>query len=334
MIEPADSDSMERPLFASGLRVGPPLGTSEVPVTRTILSEIELSIAGFLDHLIVDRGLARLTVEAYGSDLKGLTLFLTRRGRAAVGEICREDLLSYLAMLDREGLAPRSRARKISCIKSFFKFLRDRKDVSEDPSEHIDSPRLMRRIPSYLEPEEVERLLRATDITTLEGRRDHTMLELLYATGLRVSELVGLETYRVDLEVGCVTVMGKGSKERVVPMGIPASRAVIEYLDGVRPVLLGPRRSEALFVTRRGKPMTRQAFWKIVKKTAIAGGIEKEISPHTLRHSFATHLVQNDADLRAVQTMLGHADISTTEIYTHVASHRLKQLHRICHPRG
>jgi integrase/recombinase XerD len=334
LIEPADTDLMERPSFAAGRQAIPPHRADEAPVKRTILSEIELSVAGFLDHLIVDRGLAQLTVEAYGSDLKGLSLFLARRGRATVGAICREDLLSYLAMLDREGLAPRTRARKISCMKSFFKFLRDRKDVSENPSEHIDSPRLMRRIPSYLEPEEVVRLLGATDPATMEGRRDYTMLELLYATGLRVSELVGLEIYRVDLEVGCVTVMGKGSKERVVPMGIPASRAVIDYLDRVRPVVLGPRRSEALFVTRRGKPMTRQAFWKIVKKTALAAGIEKEISPHTLRHSFATHLVQNDADLRAVQTMLGHADISTTEIYTHVASHRLKQLHRICHPRG
>ncbi len=334
MIELADTDFTERSSFADGERAGLPHAGAEVPVKRTILSAIELSVAGFLDHLIVDRGLAQLTVEAYGSDLKGFSLFLARRGRATVGAVCREDLLAYLAMLDREGLAPRTRARKISCIKSFFKFLRERKDVSEDPSEHIDSPRLMRKIPSYLEPEEVERLLGATDPAAMEGRRDNTMLELLYATGLRVSELVGLEIYRVDLEVGCVTVMGKGSKERVVPMGVPASRAVIDYLDRVRPVILGPRRSEALFVTRRGKPMTRQAFWKIVKKTASAAGIEKEISPHTLRHSFATHLVQNDADLRAVQTMLGHADISTTEIYTHVASHRLKQLHRICHPRG
>lgn len=301
---------------------------------ETILSKIELSIVGFLDHLLIDRGLARLTLEAYGSDLKGFSLFVARRGKTTVGAIGREDLLAYLALLDREGLASRTRARKISCMKSFFKFLRERKEISEDPSVHIDSPRLLRKIPSYLEPQEVERLLGATDFTTMEGRRDNTMLELLYATGLRVSELVGLEIHRVDLEVGCVTVMGKGSKERVVPMGLPASRALMNYLETIRPVILGPRRSNSLFVTRRGKPMTRQAFWKIVKKTALATGIEKEISPHTIRHSFATHLVQNDADLRAVQTMLGHADISTTEIYTHVASHRLKQLHARCHPRG
>lgn len=301
---------------------------------QSILPEIDLSVAGFLDHLIIDRGLARLTVEAYGADLRGLAMFLARRGKATVAAIGREDLLAYLALLDREGLAAGTRARKISCIRNFFKFLGERKEISEDPSVHIDSPRLVRRIPSYLEPEEVERLLRATDSAGMEGRRDNTMLELLYATGLRVSELVGLEIHRVDLEVGCVTVMGKGSKERVVPMGLPASRAIMNYLETVRPVILGPRRSDTLFVTRRGKAMTRQAFWKIVKKTASAAGIDKEISPHTLRHSFATHLVQNNADLRAVQTMLGHADISTTEIYTHVASHRLKQLHARCHPRG
>lgn len=301
---------------------------------QTCPSKIELCIAGFLDHLIVDRGLAHLTVEAYGADLKGLSLFLARRGRSTAETIGREDLLAYLVVLDREGLAPRTRARKISCMKSFFKFLWDRHEIPEDPSAHIDAPRLLRKIPIYLEPREVERLLTATKSATLEGRRDETMLELLYATGLRVSELVGLETHRVDLEVGCVTVMGKGAKERVVPIGLPASKSIIAYLDRVRPLLLGPVRSQALFVTRRGKPMTRQAFWKIVKKTALAAGIEKEISPHTLRHSFATHLVQNDADLRAVQIMLGHSDISTTEIYTHVASHRLKHLHATCHPRG
>jgi integrase/recombinase XerD len=219
-------------------------------------------------------------------------------------------------------------------MKSFFGFLMESGQIKENPSDQIEAPRLPRRIPQYLDQEEVERLLAATDNTTLEGKRDAAMLELLYAAGLRVSELVGLGIYRVDLEMGCVTVMGKGSKERVVPIGIPASKSIMQYLENVRSRLLGPMRSEALFVTRRGRPMTRQAFWKIVKKAANAAGIRKEISPHTLRHSFATHLVQNDADLRWVQIMLGHADISTTEIYTHVARHRLKQLHASCHPRG
>lgn len=297
-------------------------------------TDIELAIAGFLDHLIVDRGLSLMTVRSYASDMKGFGRLLSQRKVRSVKDLRREEILVFLEMLDRQGLSPRTRARKISCIRTFFHFLVETDRISENPSEHIESPKLPKSLPHYLEPEEVEALLMSTDSVTPEGRRDNTMLELVYATGLRVSELVGLETHRVDMEMGCVTVMGKGSRERVVPMGIPASRAVMAYIDKVRPLLLGPRRSEALFVTRRGKPMTRQAFWKIVKKTAHRSGIRKEISPHTLRHSFATHLVQNDADLRAVQLMLGHADISTTEIYTHVAQQRLKKMHAVCHPRG
>jgi len=295
---------------------------------------MDLAVSGYLDHLIVDRGLARLTIESYGSDMKDFCRFLVRRGVQNPVHIGRENLLMYLAFLDHRGFSARTRARKVSCMKSFFGFLMESGQIKENPSDQIEAPRLPRRIPQYLDQEEVERLLAATDNTTLEGKRDAAMLELLYAAGLRVSELVGLGIYRVDLEMGCVTVMGKGSKERVVPIGIPASKSIMQYLENVRSRLLGPMRSEALFVTRRGRPMTRQAFWKIVKKAANAAGIRKEISPHTLRHSFATHLVQNDADLRWVQIMLGHADISTTEIYTHVARHRLKQLHASCHPRG
>lgn len=298
------------------------------------VTDIDLACHGYLDHLIVERGLARLSVESYAADLRGLAVFLVARQIKTMKEVCREDLLAFLALLDRRGLAARSRARKISCIKGFFRYLGDTGQIREDPTELIDAPSLPKRLPGYLETGEVERLLAAVDTTTSEGRRDFTMLELLYATGLRVSELVALELSRVDLEVGCVVVMGKGSKERVVPMGIPASRAMMAYLDLTRPVLLGVKRSESVFVTRRGTAMSRQMFWKIVKKTALMAGISKEISPHTLRHSFATHLVQNDADLRAVQLMLGHSDISTTEIYTHVAQHRLKRLHARFHPRG
>ena len=306
--------------------------TAGVPHSK--LTELELAAAGFLDHLMVDRGLSLLTVKSYASDLRAFMRSLPLKGIHQPKDIHREDLLRYLAAMDRDGLSPRSRARKISCLRTFFSFLVETRQIGENPAEYIQSPKLPAHLPHYLEPEEVESLLAAVDATTPEGKRDNTMLELVYATGLRVSELVGLEIFRVDLEMGCVTVMGKGSRERVVPMGIPASRAVMEYMDGPRYLLLGQRRSESLFVTRRGTPMTRQAFWKIVKKTARRAGIRKEISPHTLRHSFATHLVQNDADLRAVQIMLGHADISTTEIYTHVAQHRLKQLHATCHPRG
>lgn len=298
------------------------------------LTLLEAAVASYLDHLIIDRGLARLTVEAYGSDLNAFCKFLKRRGVSELARVAREEILIYLAQLDRRGYSPRTRARKVSSIKGFFRFLTERNQVAEDPTELIDSPSLPKRIPQYLLTPEVEKLLAAPDKSTPEGRRDAAMLELLYATGLRVSELVGLTVSGVDLEMGCVVVMGKGSKERVVPMGIPASRAIIDYLTGDRPLLLRGKRSDALFVTRRAKAMTRQAFWKIVKKCSRGAGIAKEISPHTLRHSFATHLVQNDADLRAVQMMLGHADISTTEIYTHVARQRLKQLHAAHHPRG
>ncbi len=303
-------------------------------MNRSKVTELELTVAGFLDHLIVDRGLSLLTVKSYGSDMKAFTGLLCLRNVHKPKDIHREDLLVYLEAMDNDGLSPRSRARKVSCLRTFFNFLVETDRIVENPAEHIESPKLPVKVPNYLEPGEVEALISAADSSTPEGKRDYTMLELVYATGLRVSELVGLEIYRVDLEMGCVTVMGKGSRERVVPMGIPASNAVMKYMEGPRYLLLGQRRSEALFVTRRGKPMTRQAFWKIVKKTARRAGIGKEISPHTLRHSFATHLVQNDADLRSVQIMLGHSDISTTEIYTHVAQHRLKQLHATCHPRG
>jgi integrase/recombinase XerD len=297
-------------------------------------SEIELAVSGYLDHLIVDRGLAFLSVQAYAADIKGFTGFLRQRAIKNITEIQREDILVFLAKLDRDGLGPRTRARKISCIKGFFRFLTESDQIRENPSERLESPALPRRIPHFLDSEEVDRLIAATSNDSLEGIRDYAMLELIYATGLRVSELVGLELSGIDLEMGCVTVMGKGSRERVVPMGIPASRAVAKYLETARPSLARLKRSEFVFLTRRGQSMTRQAFWKIVKKTALRAGINKEISPHTLRHSFATHLVQNDADLRSVQLMLGHSDISTTEIYTHIAQHRLKQVHSSFHPRA
>jgi integrase/recombinase XerD len=303
-------------------------------MTAKKLSEIELAVSGYLDHLIVDQGLADLTLQAYSTDMKGFVEFLHGRNVHTSSGIVREEILVFLSVLDARGMSPRSRARKISCLKGFFRYLVERGLIRENPCDLIDSPHLPKRLPDYLEPEEVERLLSAAATSTPESIRDKAMFETIYASGLRVSELVNLDVYRVDLEMGCVTVMGKGSKERVVPMGIPASRAIMDYLQNVRPLILGRSRSDALFVTRRGKAMTRQAFWKIVKKTAIRAGITKDISPHTLRHSFATHLVQNDADLRWVQMMLGHADISTTEIYTHVARQRLKQLHASCHPRG
>ena len=296
--------------------------------------DIETAITGFLDHTLVNRGLAHLTVESYSSDLKDFSMFLKSRNITEPGAIEKEHILLIFDLLNRQRLSTRTRARRLSCLRGLFRFLMETGEIKENPCEHIETPRMAKTIPRYLEQAEVERLIAAADISCPEGVRDNAMIELLYATGLRVSELVGLETYRLDFEMGCVTVMGKGSKERVVPFGLMASKKLIDYYEKVRPLILGPRRSEHLFVTRKGQKMTRQAFWKIIKKIARKADITKEISPHTLRHSFATHLVQNDADLRSVQLMLGHSDISSTEIYTHVAKTRLKELHKRTHPRG
>lgn len=294
------------------------------------------ALRAFSVNQTVERGLASLTVSAYSSDLNAFLAYVAEVGKIRVEEVTRQDVLNYMAHMLDQGLRPRSRARKISAIRSFFGFLEEMNYVQVNPCALIESPTPAKSIPRYLEPEEVERLLAAPDRQSPEGVRNIAMLETIYATGLRVSELVNLTLRQVNLEVGIVTVMGKGSKERVVPMGIPASRAIMYYIDTARPLLLLSRggRSAYMFVTRRGGPMTRVGFWKIIKNTALKAGIEKDISPHTLRHSFATHLVQNDADLRWVQLMLGHADISTTEIYTHVAKSRLKQTHAKYHPRG
>ncbi|MFH0959254.1 MAG: site-specific tyrosine recombinase XerD [Pseudomonadota bacterium] len=298
------------------------------------MDQIETAITSFLDHTLVNRGLAQLTVESYSSDLKDFSMFLKSRKVLEPSSIEKEHILLFLDLLNRQRLSTRTRARRLSCLRGFFRFLAETGEVNENPCEHIEAPRMTKNIPRYLDQMEVERLISAADTSSPEGIRNDAMIELLYATGLRVSELIGLETYRLDFEMGCVTVMGKGSKERVVPFGLVASKKLIDYYENVRPVILGHRRSEHLFVTKKGHKMTRQSFWKIIKKTARKADITKEISPHTLRHSFATHLVQNDADLRSVQLMLGHSDISTTEIYTHVAKTRLKELHKRTHPRG
>jgi integrase/recombinase XerD len=298
------------------------------------LEQDSLHISEFLDHLMVDRGLSLLTIESYSTDLRDFRVVLSAFKVNDPSHIAREHVFEFLARLNAAGMSPSTRARKLSALKSYFRFLLDSNLITENPADAVDAPKLPRNLPAYLEQREVELLIKAPDTATSEGKRNHAMLELLYATGLRVSELVQIKTRQVDFEIGCVTVTGKGSKERVVPMGLPAAHAVLDYVKYVRPAFLKDPRVGAVFLSRFGKAMSRQAFWKIVKKTAALAGIVKEISPHTLRHSFATHLVQNDADLRWVQLMLGHSDISTTEIYTHVAQHRLKQLHSKYHPRG
>ncbi len=296
--------------------------------------KIETAIFGYLDFLITERGLAEATVNSYGSDLMDMARFMSQLNIESPGGISKEAFSLYLSSTLSSGLSPRTRARRISAAKGFFAFLFERNEILENPSELTESPKTPINIPKYLTTEEVETLLNAPDQSVPEGVRDRAMLEITYAGGLRVSELVGLTIDALDLEMGCVRAFGKGSKERIIPLGAPAIKCVSVYLDSARPLILKNKRSEYLFVTRRGGPMTRQGFWKIIKKLAIKAGINKELSPHTLRHSFATHLVQNNADLRSVQIMLGHSNISTTEIYTHVAKTRLKELHSEHHPRG
>jgi integrase/recombinase XerD len=245
------------------------------------------------------------------------------------------DLHRHLAwQVETKRAKPRTTGRLVSSLKRFFQFALREGLRKDDPAVELDSPKVPRSLPKSLSEAEVESLLGAPDVDTPQGLRDRAMLETLYASGLRVSELVGLKQLQVSLDMGVVRVLGKGSKERLAPLGEEAIAWIERYVRESRPALLSGKRSDALFVTTRGGPMTRQAFWKLVQRHAEAAGIRRAISPHTLRHAFATHLINHGADLRVVQLLLGHADISTTQIYTHVARERLKQLHRKHHPRG
>ncbi len=284
----------------------------------------------FLSYLTVEKGLSRNTLEAYSGDVAGYLGFLELQGVATVADIRPSNITGYLSELKTAGLAPRSRARLLSALRMFHKFLVIEGHTELNPASLIEAPKTLLRLPEVLSGPEVERLLAAPASESSIDMRDRAMLELLYATGLRVSELVSLKVHEVNLSAGYLLTMGKGSKERVVPMGESARRAVEQYMDMRRWKTGG----NFLFLSRLGKRMSRQAFWNVLKKRAIEAGILKNISPHTLRHSFATHLLENGADLRSVQLMLGHADLATTQIYTHVTRERLKRLHEQYHPRG
>ncbi len=288
----------------------------------------------FLDYLTVERGLAANTRGSYRSDLLKFMSYLKDQGISDWGQVRFPDVMAFLARTQEQGLAPRSRARLLAALRGFFKFMVRDGHLNESPVANLTSPRLRRHLPAVLSVGEVERLLAQPNLTLPLGQRDAAMLELLYATGLRVSELITLTVGRVNLEVGFLVVVGKGSKERIVPMGEVATEAVRRYVLESRPRMLKGRVSEILFVTNRRKAMTRQGFWKLLKKYGRQANLQKSLTPHTLRHSFATHLLERGADLRSVQTMLGHADISTTQIYTHVASERLKKVHQQYHPRA
>ena len=288
----------------------------------------------FCDALWLEDGLSPRTLASYRADLLRFARWLKNRG-GSLGEAERTDIDAYLAHLFGEGgLRARSAARAVSSLRRFYRQLQRDGERSDDPTALTASPRLPRSLPKSLSEAQVEALLEAPDIGAAEGFRDRVMLEVLYATGLRVSELVGLPIAAVSLDMGVVRVLGKGAKERLVPLGEEALDWIGRYLRGPRNELLDRQQSEALFVTRRGGPMTRQAFWLRLKRHAAVAGIRSAVSPHVLRHAFATHLLNHGADLRVVQMLLGHADISTTQIYTHVARERLKQLHRQHHPRG
>jgi integrase/recombinase XerD len=289
----------------------------------------------FSDGLWLNDGLARNTLESYRRDVSQFAAWLREAHGRALIEAASSDLQRHLAwQVGVRKAKPRTTSRLVSSLKRFFQFALREGLRTDDPASALESPKLPRSLPKSLSEEEVEALLDAPDVETAHGLRDRAMLETLYASGLRVSELVGLKSVQVNLDMGVVRVMGKGSKERLTPLGEEATDWIVRYQATARPGILGAHKSDALFITARGAPMTRQAFWGLIKRHAVRAGISRSISPHTLRHAFATHLINHGADLRVVQLLLGHADISTTQIYTHVARERLKALHAKHHPRG
>lgn len=300
------------------------------PSVDPTMAQIEV----FLDALWMERGLSENTLSAYRADLQGFASWLLQRRSKALLNAQRADLLAYLAERARQGVRPRSSARLLSTLRRFYRYQVREGRLQDDPSARIEAPRVGRKLPDSLTEEEVTQLLDAPDASALLGLRDRTMLEVLYATGLRVSELVSLRLDQCNLRLGVIRVFGKGNKERLVPLGEDALDWMARYLREARPELVRGNDNDALFLSRQARPMTRQTFWYLIKRYSHAAGISKQLSPHTLRHAFATHLLNHGADLRVVQLLLGHSDLSTTQIYTHVARERLKQLHSDHHPRG
>jgi len=288
----------------------------------------------FLDSQWLEKGLSRNTLESYGRDLKAYSTWLEQQPLELL-QVRREDLLRYLAARMGSGLKARSTARALSCLRGLYRYLLRENLIRLDPTLRIDNPKLGRPLPDTLSEQDIDRLLGAPDPLTLLGLRDRTMLEVLYATGLRVTELVSLRLTDINLRQGVVRVMGKGSKERLVPLGEEAIAWIEHFLQTARePLLKNSLYEDVVFPSNRGQIMTRQTFWYRIKAHARTAGITRKLSPHTLRHAFATHLLNHGADLRVVQLLLGHSDLSTTQIYTHVAQHRMKELHQAHHPRG
>jgi integrase/recombinase XerD len=298
------------------------------------MMEMTPAISLFLTHVKVEKGLSANTVVAYQRDLAKFNVFAQKRKLTLEG-VNRDDLVDFLAGMYREKLESRTVARHLVTLRNFFRFSQIQELITTDPSLNLESPKIRRNLPGYLRLEEVERLLVQPDTKTALGLRDRAMLEVLYSSGLRVSELIGLRVTDLDAKVGCIRCIGKGDKERIVPAGRKALGIAEKYLRDARPKLLGKGVStQALFVNRRGKSLSRVGVWKILSSYGRRAGLRVALTPHMLRHSFATHLLERGADLRSVQLMLGHADISTTQIYTHVVEERLKQIYKAHHPRA
>lgn len=302
--------------------------------TKGVHCELDKFLQAFLEYLQVEKGLSVHTLDAYKNDLSKFIHYLQNTGEKDIKELDQDFLAAYIFYLHKRHDSPATIARQIASIKGFFKFLCLEGILQKDQTIYLESPRLERKLPRVLTTDEIEQLLHDfKDLKPIQ-KRDRTMLEVLYATGMRVSELVNLKINQVDTELSYVRCLGKGNKERMIPMGKIASRYLQEYLEEARPLLIKNPQEKYLFINYRGGPLTRQGFWKIIKKYARKKGVEKEITPHTIRHSFATHLLANGADLRSVQELLGHADISTTQIYTHLTKSRLKEVYDKTHPRA
>lgn len=288
----------------------------------------------FLNYLTVERGLSKNTISAYRTDLEHLMGRMETIGIKDVGKIRRQDITSYMLYLKDKGIGSNSISRALVAIKMFYRFLIQEHLAKEDISGVIESPKLIRGLPDVLNIDEVDKLLAGPDLRDNVGIRDKAALELMYATGMRVSEMVELSKEGLNLDIGFVKCRGKGDKERIVPVGKKAKEALVRYIEKVRPKLLKGKEDPHLFISRLGRKISRQTFWKMIKRYAKLARIKKEITPHTLRHSFATHLLEHGADLRVVQEMLGHADIATTQLYTHIDRTRLKSIHKQFHPRA
>jgi integrase/recombinase XerD len=291
-------------------------------------------IEKYIDFLIIEKGLSHNSIESYSSDLAGYGDFLEKNKILDMAQADTTVILAWLIHLTQKGLSSKSRARHLITIRGFYKHLISEKLLSVNPVKDVDIPKIGQALPKIMTIEEVESILNTGDLTKPKELRNVAMMEIMYGAGLRVSELIFLKLQDVNLNAGLLRVMGKGAKERIVPIGAKAKSVTQEWIDTARPQVLKNIPSQYLFVARAGKPMTRQAFWKIIKKNAALAGISRNVTPHTLRHSFATHLLEGGADLRSVQTMLGHSDISTTQIYTHISREYLIKMHQKFHPRN